>query len=337
MSAAGRGTTCVLAGIDEAGLGPILGPLSIGFSVLRVPTAEPDAWRLLRRTVHRRPTKRARLVVADSKRVFSRNDTGLQRLERTVLTFLSLLRPEGRPPTDPTELLFPHFRPDPATLRQHPWYATLPTLPRIVEPESIELGAAVLGRRMAQRGMELLDAGVRIVPSGELNASYAETCNKGQTVWERSLEVLRHLWHEHGEADPQVTVDLLGGRTHYGALLARGFPEADVQVLHEGPEEAVYVLAEKGSSASERWLPRRMRLEFRPKGEDASFAVALASCIAKYARELVMSGFNAYFAERQPGLRPTAGYTTDGRRWLADADEALRRAGVDRGDLVRQR
>jgi len=38
-----------------------------------------------------------------------------------------------------------------------------------------------------------------------------------------------------------------------------------------------------------------------------------------------MDAFNAYFAELQPGLRPTAGYTTDGRRWLAEARSALSR------------
>ena len=80
-----------------------------------------------------------------------------------------------------------------------------------------------------------------------------------------------------------------------------------------------------------------MRVDFRAKGEEASFAVALSSCIAKYTRELVMEGFNRYFAERVEDLAPTAGYTTDGRRWLADAEAFLARAELDRDALVRQR
>ncbi len=80
-----------------------------------------------------------------------------------------------------------------------------------------------------------------------------------------------------------------------------------------------------------------MRLEFQAKGEEHSFAVALASCIAKYAREIAMSGFNRYFEAHQPNLKPTAGYTTDGRRWLAEAESALASTGVARGVLVRDR
>ena len=71
--------------------------------------------------------------------------------------------------------------------------------------------------------------------------------------------------------------------------------------------------------------------------EELSFATALASCLAKYARELVMEGFNAYFEELQPGLKPTAGYRNDGWRWLSDAEHAVGRSGLDRDTLVRKR
>jgi hypothetical protein len=50
-----------------------------------------------------------------------------------------------------------------------------------------------------------------------------------------------------------------------------------------------------------------------------------------------MNAFNAYFGALQPGLRPTAGYVTDGRRWLAEARTALARAGVEEKNLVRER
>ena len=36
-----------------------------------------------------------------------------------------------------------------------------------------------------------------------------------------------------------------------------------------------------------------------------------------------MEAFNNWFEARQPGLKPTAGYTTDGRRWLEDARPLL--------------
>ncbi len=80
-----------------------------------------------------------------------------------------------------------------------------------------------------------------------------------------------------------------------------------------------------------------MRLAFAERAEDESFAVALASCAAKYARELAMRAFNAYFEELQPGLPPTAGYRQDGHRWLQDAREALAVACVPSELLQRTR
>ena len=82
---------------------------------------------------------------------------------------------------------------------------------------------------------------------------------------------------------------------------------------------------------------RRMRLTFAEKAERRSFAVALASCIAKYARETCMAAFNDYFSGLDPDLKPTAGYRNDGWRWLKEAAGALERAQIDRAVLVRER
>ena len=77
-----------------------------------------------------------------------------------------------------------------------------------------------------------------------------------------------------------------------------------------------------------------MWITFAEKAETRAFTVALASCLAKYARELAMGAFNRYFGALQPDLKPTAGYTSDGRRWLRDATPMLRRAGIAREVLV---
>jgi len=50
-----------------------------------------------------------------------------------------------------------------------------------------------------------------------------------------------------------------------------------------------------------------------------------------------MEAFNAYFTSLQPDLRPTAGYTTDGRRWLKDAAPALATAQLQDRVLLRER
>ena len=59
-------------------------------------------------------------------------------------------------------------------------------------------------------------------------------------------------------------------------------------------------------------------IAFLVEGEQASPLVALASCIAKYARELHLLLLNHWWSQVVPGLRPTAGYGSDAHRWLRD-------------------
>ncbi len=329
--------TQVVCGLDEAGLGPLLGPLTIGYSAFEVPRDEPDLWKLLRKVCVRKLGKRTRIVVADSKQVFSRNPNGWKRLERTALSFASLLEPDGRPPRDPRTFLFGPLAPERSLVARHPWYDELPELPVSLEAGTVELAAAGLQRELQAQGAKLLTCGVRLVPSGELNDSLETTQNKGETVWQQVSSVLQLFWEDYGAKDPEITVDVLGGRMRYGGLLERAFPGTRVETVREEPEHSAYVLCERDNDEGTRWLPRRMRIAFRVRGEECSFAVALGSCLAKYAREVSMEAFNAHFARFGKDIRPTAGYRADAKRWLADAHDAIGASGIDRQLLIRRR
>ena len=326
------------AGVDEAGLGPILGPLTIGFSVFRAPRGAANLWRALAPAVTR-DTERDReaFVVADSKEVFTRTERSAARLETTALGFLALLDPKRRPPSAAHELLWSTPRalgPELAAVAELPWYAAPAALPRHVDRGRLELRIERLARRMRQVGVTLSDAGLAAVPASLLNRSFARTSNKAETQWETSSQILRHLWTAHAAGGLRLTVDRHGGRYHYGALLARTLPEASVELVRESPEHAEYRVVERAAPAAER---RHMRITFAEKAERRSFAVALASCLAKYARETAMDQFNAYFGALQPGLKPTAGYRSDGWRWLEEARPALERAAIEPHALVRER
>ena len=83
----------IVAGIDEAGLGPVLGPLVVTAAMVSVPDDLVDAsmWDLLAPDVTRKPTRRGGTIAfADSKKLFSRKSkTGLAHLERGVLGMLA--------------------------------------------------------------------------------------------------------------------------------------------------------------------------------------------------------------------------------------------------------
>lgn len=318
----------VLAGIDEAGLGPLLGSLAIGHAWLEVPATELDPWRALRPTVARTPTKRARFVVGDSKLVFQRTRKGARRLEETVLAFHAAAH-GGTLAREARAFLLGEPGPE-ARFRELPWAGELGALPADCARDTLELGAEVLSRALRRAGIEVLSCGVRLAPAAELNDSWARTGNKADTVWELVAEVLARAWELRTRGPVLATVDMLGGRRRYGSKLARAFPGASVSLVEESAGRSAYRLEERGG-------PGRMELEFRVKGESHSFPVALASCCAKYARELEMAALNRYFARFQPELVPTAGYRQDGARWLAEAAPALERSGVPRAALVRER
>jgi hypothetical protein len=141
--------------------------------------------------------------------------------------------------------------------------------------------------------------------------------------------VLRHIdavWKRWPREHPRVIVDRQGGRTHYLNDLLHAWPEAKAQVLAETETISRYRLELDGSFIT---------ISFMVEAESAHLPVALASMTAKYVRELLMMRFNRYFQSLMPELKPTAGYYSDGRRYLSDIDPLIDRMGINRQTLVR--
>src|ERR1700759_4629826 len=115
----------ILAGIDEAGYGPLLGPLVVGCCAFEISDAPADGelpcvWKRLRKLVSRNRTKGGKkLHVNDSKIVYS-TDAGLKELERSILA-LHATNHDGA--CDGLEDLIRHVAGEALDdIRQHSWY-----------------------------------------------------------------------------------------------------------------------------------------------------------------------------------------------------------------------
>src|SRR5688500_2560143 len=211
----------LFGGGDEAGLGPLLGPLTLGWSVFRAPAGATDLWRTLHGAVSQQTADdRTAFVVADSKKVFVRTERSALRLESTALGFLALLDGKRKLPARAADVVWrspPELAPDAGMRALNPWYDDLDTaLPRHADAGALELRVERLARAMRAAGVELADAGVRVLPEGFLNLSFERTQNKAMTHWECSCAVLRRLWERHAHEGLHLVIDRHGGRFHYG-------------------------------------------------------------------------------------------------------------------------
>jgi hypothetical protein len=181
---------------------------------------------------------------------------------------------------------------------------------------------------LAERGVQFL--GVKSVPTSpqEFNARIRRYGNKARALFESVGALLQWVARCAAGSRFVAHVDKQGGRDHYADLLAEVFPGAALSVLAEGRLVSRYVL--KGPDLDGM-------IVFAMDSEDTQLPVALASMCSKYVRELDLILFNRFWQSRVPGLRPTAGYTEDGRRFLSQVWHAMQSEGLDPDTIVRIR
>jgi hypothetical protein len=332
----------IVAGIDEAGYGPLLGPLVVSATAFETPMASADLpiesdalpcmWRLLKAAVAKKsPVRKGRLLIADSKIVRQLNE-GDKLLERGVLAFLRCMNGNSGPATV-AELLETLGCAN-HELTRHPWYAPGNlAVPWLAEAGDLAIATNMLAGALKATGVRPVAMRTAVVSEGAFNRLVGGTNNKASALVSITLSHLYHLHMTYGEQGLIVGVDKQGGRDHYTALLLQSFPDAQLRVLLESEEGSSYVLHEPIAGGG----ARRTVIHFREKGESAFMPTALASMICKYLRELCMSSFNEWWCRQITGLRPTAGYYQDGSRWLTDVEPHLGRLGISREMLVRMR
>jgi ribonuclease HII len=320
----------ILAGIDEAGLGPILGPLVMCASVFEVPDELVDQplWDTLAPAVARKAGRKSTaLAIGDSKKLFNRKSPkALRHLERAVLASLAA---NDQHPATLADLLGIITSDANARAAEYPWYRPQDvTLPRVLSATDISLSGNSLAVAMRTAGVRMLDIRSECVFVGEFNRIIRATRNKSTAALGITLRLVQHLWSSLESGFMHINVDRQGGRMRYLSALERAFEGCSFKILSESPDCSAYEMSDANRTA---------RITFSVGGESAHMPIALASMAGKYLREVFMEMFNEFWARHVDALVPTAGYYTDGRRFFGEIREAMTRLGVDEDILYRCR
>jgi len=301
-------------GTDEAGYGPNLGPLVVAATAWDA-AVEPAG---LEAAFARAGAGLAELW-GDSKRIF-RGGAGLAALERGALSAVQLAA--GTMPATWSALALA-LGIEAGSPPVHDSALAALGLPREASCDQCLAGVDQAEPWLAEQRLALRRVRCRVVEPREFNALLAQGLNKSDILSRITLELATSLVPNDG-GEIVVWCDRHGGRMRYAPLVSRSFATPLVRVIEETPVRSAYHVPE-----------RSCRIEFHVKGE-SRLPVAVASMAAKYVRELAMHAFNAHWASKQPGLRPTAGYPVDAGRWRTAAAAVVDREGVAWDDLWRR-
>ncbi|MEE9394499.1 MAG: hypothetical protein V3W41_18550 [Planctomycetota bacterium] len=302
-------------GIDEAGYGPLLGPLVVARADFVVAKADTEL----------ELCSGSPLRIADSKKII-KSGRGFAQLEATVLGLAAHLR--GQEVSSVRGWLeFDGDSDRSGALAEAPWYdLDSLSLPLAAKASAIGDARRAFADGFVFRNGTVTGMRLRVFPERRFNLSLEETENKHETLFQEVASLLDEVLPRAGCA--RVTIDKLGGRTFYADKLSASFPFRPLEILNQSKEESRYRMELNDSAPT---------LRFWMKGDDRALEVALASMLAKYTREILMAVFNEYWCRRIPGLKRTAGYYQDGRRFLADLSASGKVSSIEIDQLTRRR
>lgn len=314
-----------IIGVDEAGVGPRLGPFVVSASVFRTHDGSRcrDLWEKLSHCVTRESWLRRFKVLVDDSKVLYTPARGLEELEENILSFAGV----SAGPTARLDDLLAHCCIEPCQLDHYPWYdvpsTALPlacVLDRVVEKRTI------LEAGLAEAGIGF--SGIRTYPvfEREFNDHIRTTRNKARTLFELTARLL-HDVIDRTEGDIEVICDRQGGRAHYVRPWQQAFPGSTVRVLEEGSVSRYKIY----------WQGRRIEVVFAEKADGVYMPVALASMMSKYIREVFMHQLNGFWRTHLPEVKPTAGYPSDWRRFVDEVRDAKEKLGISDHLMIRTR
>jgi hypothetical protein len=315
-----------IIGVDEAGYGPNLGPFVMTAVACRAPDrlAGADLWHVLRAAVCKEDSEDGRIVVNDSKQVYS-PAIGIGALERGVLATLWRAPLDGGATVG--QLLAAACADSLDDLCGEAWFMGDAKLPGQTDVGDLAEASARFDRAKDAAGVLHWQVCGVLVPAPRFNVVAERADSKG-AVLGHALGRLLPWAFELEDESLRFTIDKHGGRDRYTALIQHVLADGVVQTEEEGPLRSSYRVA---------GLDRDVRLTFRPRADAEHFCVALASMAAKYLRERMMEEFNRFWLTHVPGLKPTAGYPGDSARFMDAIRPAARKLGIAEEAIWRKR
>ena len=328
-----------------------------------------DLYKLLKRSVVRSPQECAkRIAIADSKQLY-KPGLGIRHLERGVLAALiNASQAPQATCVEHVQALLAATLADPKS-RRHELACHAgddQPLPLDAVADDVRTAAALFREVAAANGVALLTVRAKLIYPAEFNDLVDQHGTKGAALSHLTLELVRETVDAalmtgginpparqsanaparkqqkaqaslfppeprtpNPAASPpprtlnpepcHLTLDKHGGRNRYAAILQHHFPDSWIETLDEGRSASRY-----------RWTHHDAPIEatFRVGGEE-QLPTALASMTAKYHRELAMRAFNNFWTTKLPGLKPTAGYPNDAKRFRAEIEQLQRNLKID--------
>ncbi len=270
----------IVVGIDENGLGPLLGPLVVTAAAFETDIYDREAF-FASATKH--------LPADDSKKVFSK--TKMASAESATLSWLRTFRVETQT-----------FSGVMSQVAKHPVPLLCDGIPDHCAPSETPLPFATLPEEIETRDfLPLLESeGIRpravrtvsLCPGGFNKAIRNPGTNKFSLDFELMMHLVRDLRAELGE-ELRVFCGKVGGTRRYGPWFQKAGMDA-WWIEEETPELSTYRVTGIG------------KVSFVRDGDASHLPIAVASMVGKYVRELAMRDLNAHL--KTEGVREASGY-----------------------------
>ncbi|MGD1042099.1 MAG: hypothetical protein ABR913_03420 [Sedimentisphaerales bacterium] len=317
----------ILVGIDEAGFGPILGPLVVSSSAFCVPDnlVWANHWEILRTSVsEKRTSLKGRLLIVDSKKAFTRT-IGIKHLRRTVLATLKHLGSEPKNLTELVSALCPDCL---EHIAEYPWYKKAGDYQLGEDNADIGIAVSMLRADLANQHIELLGLKSRCLEVAHYNRMVTAVDNKAKVLFTAVAELMQSTITEFANEDLDIVIDRQGGRSHYQRQLQLMFGESQLRIIHEDQDRSSYEMKTNN---------RKIRVHFVVGADSKFLPVSLASMACKYLREVLVENINNYFLSFNPAIKPTAGYWQDGLRFIEDIKTHIPNLSFNANQLIRCR